>query len=430
MSFQSHRYAASRRPFVPGGRGWQAVAAAGVLAVALAAGPGAHAQPAQSPAGTAPPSKSLPEQGAESPSSAASTPKIDAAALKSACLAAIAAARSDRRGLPDAVTRCQDAVHAAPEDIELTFDYGQILSDALVFDELAVLQFRKAAEKGHAGAENALGIALVNGRGVEADPVEGVRWIGKAAEQGLADAQNNLGSIHAAGIGVPKDLATAAAWFRKAAEEGDAQGAYNVAEAYAYGEGLAQDWPSAIAWYEKASGQGMARADYRLSRIYAEGLGIAADPARGFASLQKAAEAGYPPAAFDLGEAYRIGNGVAVDAAEATRWYRLAATRGHAAAQFFLALGLAQESQFAESAEWLGRAAEQGHPDAQYMMGLFLAEGLGGGAPDPDKAVEWYRKAAAQGQRDAITALETSSADGEPAGDAARPPEADPPEAK
>ncbi len=45
-------------------------------------------------------------------------------------------------------------------------------------------------------------------------------WYRKAAEQGHAAAQNNLGECYAEGVGVEKDPAQAVVWYRKAAEQG------------------------------------------------------------------------------------------------------------------------------------------------------------------------------------------------------------------
>ena len=45
-------------------------------------------------------------------------------------------------------------------------------------------------------------------------------WYRKAAEQGHADAQNNLAARYATGTGVTKDLAEALKWYRAAAAQG------------------------------------------------------------------------------------------------------------------------------------------------------------------------------------------------------------------
>ena len=48
-----------------------------------------------------------------------------------------------------------------------------------------------------------------------------MRWFEMAAKNGHVAAQNNLGFAYLNGKGVAADAATAATWFRKAAEQGD-----------------------------------------------------------------------------------------------------------------------------------------------------------------------------------------------------------------
>ena len=64
---------------------------------------------------------------------------------------------------------------------------------------------RKAAEQGHARAQNHLGWMYDEGIGVSQDDQEAVSWYGKAAKQGLATAQNNLGVMYTEGRGVSQD---------------------------------------------------------------------------------------------------------------------------------------------------------------------------------------------------------------------------------
>ena len=61
-----------------------------------------------------------------------------------------------------------------------------------------------------------------NGQGVEQDYKKAVEWYRKAAEQGHADAQNNLGFMYYTGQGVEQDYKKAVEWYRKAAEQGHA----------------------------------------------------------------------------------------------------------------------------------------------------------------------------------------------------------------
>jgi TPR repeat protein len=86
--------------------------------------------------------------------------------------------------------------------------------------ERAAYWFRKAAEQGHAQAQNELGWLYDNGYGVEQDNTQAVFWYRKAAEQGNDEAQNNLGLCYIKGNGVEQDYTQANFLFRKAAEQG------------------------------------------------------------------------------------------------------------------------------------------------------------------------------------------------------------------
>ena len=65
--------------------------------------------------------------------------------------------------------------------------------------------FTKAAEQGHADAQNNLGDRYKYGEGILQDYKQAVHWFTKAAEQGHADAQHNLGWMYEDGIGALQD---------------------------------------------------------------------------------------------------------------------------------------------------------------------------------------------------------------------------------
>ncbi len=73
--------------------------------------------------------------------------------------------------------------------------------------------------------------ATENGRGVTKDPTQAAKWFRKAAEQGHARAQQSLGFAYLDGEGVPQDDFEAYVWIRLAVERGcpDAGGALIIA---------------------------------------------------------------------------------------------------------------------------------------------------------------------------------------------------------
>ena len=192
----------------------------------------------------------------------------------------------------------------------------------------AVEWFRKAAEQGHAGAQNNLGVCYENGRGVLKDYSEAVKWYRKAAEQGHAGAQYNLGVCYYFGQGVPKDYSEAVKWYRKAAEQGYAAAQDNLGFCYNFGQGVPKDYSEAVKWYRKAAEQGHAGAQYILGLCYKTGQGVSQDYSEAVKWFRKAAEQGYTFAQNYLGVCYEDGLGVPQDYSEAVKWYRKAAEQG------------------------------------------------------------------------------------------------------
>lgn len=75
----------------------------------------------------------------------------------------------------------------------------------------------------------------------------------KAAEQGHARAQNGLGVLYRDGLGTMKNERAAAKWFRESAEKGYAFGMFNLGMLYRDGSGVARDDIEAHKWLTLAS---------------------------------------------------------------------------------------------------------------------------------------------------------------------------------
>lgn len=147
---------------------------------------------------------------------------------------------------------------------------------------------------------------------------------------------------------------------------------------------------------------GDAATQYLLGLMHETGSGLPADPAEAARRMEQAATSGQPQAlqwiiakarggdtdfqAF-LGRLYLAGKGPGGHDAESVRWVLLAANRG------------------AEGGPaWLSAQAESGNPAAQYTLGRkaeLQSRKTGNLAP----ALDWYRKAAAQGHPEAQAAL-------------------------
>lgn len=168
---------------------------------------------------------------------------------------------------------------------------------------------------------------------------------------------------------------------------------------------------AALDYYRQAFGMGDPRAAYRLGTMYANGRGIDPDLAEATRWYRIAAEEGVPAAQFALGLAWWNGQywtGLALerDYAEAVRLFRLAAGRGYVPSYGYLgaahAHGLGVEADRAVAADWYDRAAATGDVDAMVRRAEMLEQGEDGdGAGDVEGALALLRQAAHLGSVEA-----------------------------
>ena len=154
--------------------------------------------------------------------------------------------------------------------LKTTFD----LATALLFNALdppgAVGLYRDLAARGHADAEVALGIVLVEGLGVDAAEEEGVQRLRAAAASGHAQGQYELATALYTGVeGVLEvDEEAAFALFETAAKSTRHMGAlYMVADCLLEGIGTRPDPPRAVDLLHGAAVQGHRSARGRLLQL-------------------------------------------------------------------------------------------------------------------------------------------------------------------
>jgi TPR repeat protein len=147
---------------------------------------------------------------------------------------------------------------------------------------------RQAAEAGHPGAATQLGHLCTN----KSRNDDAIRWYRKAAEAGQPEAQQALGVAYFNGRGVPGDLGTAADWISRAAQANYPAAQFQLGVMYCTGKGVPMDYTLGVSWYEQAAQAGHALAQYNLGVMLSKGQGCDADPARGAVWLEKAAEQG------------------------------------------------------------------------------------------------------------------------------------------
>jgi len=138
--------------------------------------------------------------------------------------------------------------------------------------------FEKAlplAEQGNARAQNLLAnIYILGTKDIPKDYEKSWEWNEKAVSQGYAGAMNTRGYLHELGYGVEKDdkKAEAFEWYLKAAELNLPVAMSNVATMYMKGHGVEKNLKKAIDWNKKAIANGRKEAAHNLGWIYENDL--------------------------------------------------------------------------------------------------------------------------------------------------------------
>jgi len=154
-----------------------------------------------------------------------------------------------------------------PEDLFKKADryyHGQGVRKNL---ELALKSYIKAAESGHAGAQNRVGWMYEKGEGVAADNAEAAKWYRKAAEQGYVNAMNDLGYMYRQGWGVKQSHEEAMLWFELAASKYDSYAEYNMGQMFENGWGVEKDMEAAVRWFRRSAARGHEWAAKRLEEL-------------------------------------------------------------------------------------------------------------------------------------------------------------------
>jgi len=338
---------------------------------------------------------------------------------------------------------------------------------------------RKAAEAGIAGAQNSLAIYYDDGEGdVAVNPAEAKKWFAMAAAEFHIHGLRNFGNFllsngqskgpdfdrainylqQSAGMGLhmaQADLArriqtskpaVALFWNETAAlsrepeyllqlaeqlrfDEGGLQDGKRAVkiltplaeagnlDAYIklgmileYGQGVEKNEKLALEWFERAARKGSHVASMRMARFYL--YGVEKDYVKAAGLLEEAVKGDIPYANYLLAGLYRRGNGVAIDTAKARQHYERAAAGGIWEAQTEIGNLFYFGTEGRERAvEWYRKAAENGQSLAMNNLGDMYENGIG--VPlDLVKAMDLYRQAANMGEGVAFRSIASLWASG------------------
>jgi TPR repeat protein len=127
------------------------------------------------------------------------------------------------------------------------------------------------------------------GEGVAQNPEEALRLYRKAADRGFAGAQNNLAVMYEEGEGVPRDEAEAARWYRMAAEQGNGYARHSLGRMYMEGRGVSQDYARAAHWIRLSADQGHRGAFGDMGTLYWKGWGVEKNDVMAYLWFKRAA---------------------------------------------------------------------------------------------------------------------------------------------
>lgn len=126
-------------------------------------------------------------------------------------------------------------------------------------------------------AQQTIASMYENGRGVETNESNALRYYNEATAKNNTFAMNCLGYMYLNRSGVTQDYHLAFEWFKQAAEQGFALSQINLGNSYYNGHGVERDYKKAIEWYKKSAEQGNDDAQCLLGDMYAEGYGVKQD---------------------------------------------------------------------------------------------------------------------------------------------------------
>ena len=120
-----------------------------------------------------------------------------------------------------------------------------------------------------------LGVLAEQGVGVARDPAAALELYRNAAELGVRSAQTRWGLALIEGKLVKRDLLNGETWLRRAALAGDAEAAVLVADLNINNGELPPNYTQAAGWYRRAAEAGNKAAARALGSLYLNGDGVA-----------------------------------------------------------------------------------------------------------------------------------------------------------
>lgn len=280
----------------------------------------------------------------------------------------------------------------------------------------AARQYRGLAEAGVVQAQYRLGMAYLNGSGVDYSTEAAVQWLSLAAGSGDMVAMRELGEIHADGDSPAYDPPVAARWYAAAAERGDETSRFALAELAIKSAASSADQQLAVDSLREGARNGYVRAQLRLAEVFERGKLVNADPveaerwyaiASNVLSLQ--ADEGDAAAQIQLANLYLDGKGVSKNIPRAINLLQQSSSLGRLSGTIALAKlyrkgaeGLPKDP--AKAVFWREQAIKRNHASSAYELGKWFMRGDGVDI-NPIRSKGYFEQAAQLGETRAFVYL-------------------------
>ncbi|KAB8664821.1 hypothetical protein FH972_026246 [Carpinus fangiana] len=289
-------------------------------------------------------------------------------------------------------------------------------------DAISIVEF--LAGQRHPRAEFMKGMWLEFGKfGYREDKAEAFRAYKRAAERGYARAEYRMGMLFES----THQQFEALQHYRAGEKAGDSAACYRLGMTHLLGQlGQPEDFPVAIQLIKHSADHadenapqgayvyGMLLAN-ELPQVLVPATILQPNSAEARIHLERSAFLGFSKAQAKMGSAFELCSlGCPFDPTLSLHYNRLAARQGESEAEmsiskWFLcgATGIFNKSE-PNAYHFAERAAADGLDTAEFAMGYFNEVGISC-SRDIDAALQWYRKAAAKGNKDATARIDAIS---------------------
>lgn len=263
-----------------------------------------------------------------------------------------------------------------------------------------------------AEAQNLLGMAYAEGKGVRRNVKKGIEWLEKSASNGNAEALFNLAVRYHYGDGVEADMEKALELYRESAARYHGEAAYVLGAGYYFGDILPQDLDKACGYLETAAFSRLTVSRGSALLLFAACQLFGYDTEKNLDKFLLLADRCVKYGCIDgynlLGYLYETGGPVEKEIDRALWYYSKAAKAGSGFALLHMGMiyadGADGAGNIGNAVACFERGAELGEADAMRRL-VELYGDEGSGYYNFDRAAYWQRQLAYLGAEEDVCSL-------------------------